>query len=45
MKSEKVSGSVKEQLKNTSKDYWMKILVLNPNDKQASDIIKEMSKE
>jgi Tfp pilus assembly protein PilF len=46
MKSEQVDGSDKaqqEQLKNTAKDYWMKILAIDPNDAQAKQVIEEMN--
>ncbi|MFM8951392.1 MAG: tetratricopeptide repeat protein, partial [Bacteroidota bacterium] len=28
--------------KDTSKDYWKKVLVIDPNDKQATDVLKEL---
>ncbi len=44
-KSEKVDGSdkaQKDQLLNTSKDYWMKILAIDPQDPQAKKVIEQL---
>jgi hypothetical protein len=46
MKSEQIDGSDKaqqEQLKNTGKDYWLKILAIDPNDAQAKQVVEELN--
>lgn len=43
-KSEQAEGdkAQKDQLLNTSKDYWSKILAIDPNDPQAKKVIEQL---